>query len=596
MSGNPSHPVPSTVRQLVVPVLRSHRRNLGALAAWSVVETLPVLLSGTLVAAALDHGFLAGRPSLGLLLLLAYGATLVVGTLGTRQAMPHTAAVVESLRDELTRQVVRAGLYRAVYTEGPAADVSTVARVTRQVEAVRQISGGLLLSLRTIAFSIVAALIGLLALHPLLAAVAGGSVLTACVLMALLAPLLRRRHVAVLRAQEELARRAGPQLTGIRDVVACGAWETAGRAMGASVDAEAAAVVAGARAGAGRIAVVALGARLPFAVVLLASGWAVRTGLLTPGALVGAMVYLLQGVEPALRAMVQTVGNMGLQLSVTLRRLAAFVDVPRRRPSDSATVTGSPLTGTRIALKDVSFAYGPFAEPLFTRATLDIPDGSHLAVVGPSGIGKSTLAMLIGGIETPGSGIVTLGGTPLPELSEAGLRRHVAVVPQESYVFAGTLRENLTQLAPRAEDGELDEAVAALGLEGTVRRLGGYDRPITGSGPLSQGERQLITLARVYVSGARVVILDEATCHLDRAAEERAEQAFGARPGTLIVVAHRITSALRAERIVVVGQDSLTVGSHGELLAASPDYAALIGYWQAAGPRLEDAHGARPRG
>ncbi|WP_424869341.1 ATP-binding cassette domain-containing protein [Streptomyces sp. SAI-229] len=571
-------------------MLRTHRRNLAALAAWSVVEALPVLLSGTLVAAALDHGFLADRPFDGLLLLLAYGAALVVGTLGTRQAIPHTAAVVESLRDELTRQVVRAGLYRAVYTEGAAADVSTVARVTRQVESVRQISGGLLLSLRTVAFSVVAAMIGLFALHPLLAAVTGSAVLAAAALMALLAPLLRRRHVALLRAQEELARRAGPQLTGVRDVVACGAWETAGRTVGVRVDAEAAAAVAGARAGAGRIAVVALGARLPFAAVLLSSGWAVRTGLLTPGALVGAMVYLLQGVEPALRALVQTVGNMGLQLSVTLRRLAGFLDVPPRQASGNA-----PVTGTGITLKDVSFAYGPFAEPLFTRATLDIPDGSHLAVVGPSGIGKSTLAMLIAGIETPSSGVVALGGTPLPELAEAELRRHVAVVPQQSYVFTGTLRENLTQLAPRAGDGLLDDAVAALGLEETVRRLGGYDGPVTGAGPLSQGERQLITLARVYVSGARVVILDEATCHLDRAAEERAEQAFRARPGTLIVVAHRITSALRAERIVVVGQDSLTVGGHGELLVASPEYAALIGYWHVAGPRPEDAHDSRPR-
>ncbi|MFK0116474.1 ATP-binding cassette domain-containing protein [Streptomyces sp. NPDC090994] len=590
MSGDPARPAPSPIRRTVVPVLRSHRRNLGALAAWSFVETLPVLFSGTLVASALDHGFLAGRPFEGLLLLLAYGAALIAGTLGTRQAIPHAAAVVESLRDELTRQVVRAGLHRAVYAEHAAADVSTVARVTRQVESVRQISGGLLLSLRTVAFSVVAALIGLFALHPLLAAATGGAVLAAGALMALLTPLLRRRHVALLRAQEELARRAGPQLTGVRDVVACGAWETAGRAVGVRVDAEAAAVVAGARAGAGRIAVVALGARLPFAVVVLASGWAVRTGLLTPGALVGAMVYLLQGVEPALRALVQTVGNMGLQLSVTLRRLAAFLDLPPRPAAGTA-----PVTGTGIALKNVSFAYGPFARPLFTRVTLDVPDGAHLAVVGPSGVGKSTLAMLIAGLETPGSGAVTLGGTPMPALAEAELRRRVAVVPQQSYVFTGTLRENLTQLAPRAGDELLDEAVAALGLARTVRRLGGYDGPVTGAGPLSQGERQLITLARVYVSEARVVILDEATCHLDRAAEERAERAFRARPGTLIVVAHRISSALRADRIVLVGQDALTVGSHDELLAAAPEYAALIGYWHGAGPRPEDAHGIPPR-
>ncbi|MFI1364225.1 ABC transporter ATP-binding protein [Streptomyces griseochromogenes] len=574
---------PLTVRRLIGPVLRSHRGHLGALAAWSVVETVPVLLSGTIVGAALDRGFLAGRPGLGLLLLLGYGGCLVLGTFGTRQAMPHAAAVVESLRDALTRHVVRAGLCRAVYGDGaapgPSADVSAVTRATRQVETVRQLAGGLLLTLRTVAFGVVAALVGLFALDPVIAAVTGGSVLVAGALMTRLTPLLRRRHVALLEAQEELARRAGPHLSGIRDVATCGAWETATRTVGGCVDAEAAALLAEARAGTGRIAVIAAGARLPFAVVLLCSAWLVRSGLLTPGALIGAMVYLLQGIEPALRALVQTVGTMGLQLSVTLRRTAAFADVVPPRPGGTA-----PVTGSDVALTDVSFAYGPHAEPVLSRVTLRVPDGSHLAVVGPSGVGKSTLALLIGGIEHPAGGTVTLGGTPVGLLDTAELRRHVAVVPQQSYIFAGTLRENLTMLSPHATDTELEAAISLLGLEGTVRRLGGYGARISGSAPLSQGERQLITLVRVYVSRARIVILDEATCHLEPAAEKRAEEAFAARPGTLIVVAHRLSSALRARRIAVVASGRLTVGTHAELLDRAPEYAALIGHWRSGDP------------
>ncbi|MER8070261.1 ABC transporter ATP-binding protein [Streptomyces sp. NPDC094034] len=598
-----------TVR-LVRPVLRAHRRNLGVLAAWSLVETLPVLLSGTLVAAALDRGFLAGRAPYGLVLLLAYGVTMVIGTLGTRQAMPHAAAIVESFRDTLISRVVHAGLHRAVYpasgagySGGATADVSTVARLTRQVETVRQISGGLLLSLRGVALAMGAAVIGLFALDPLLALITGGAVVIAVVLTALLSRVLRRRHVALLRAQEELAGRAGPQLTGIRDVVTCGAWETAGRTVGGGVDAEAAAAVASARAGAGRIAVVAVGTRLPFAIILLSSSWLVSSAVLTPGALVGAMFYLLQGIEPALRAMVQTVSNMGLQLSVTLRRLSDFIDVPPRPPSGTGSFPGAgagagtgtgTCTGTDIALRDVHFAYGPHAEPLFSRISLDIPDGSHLAIVGPSGIGKSTLACLAGGLEQARSGEVTIGGIPVAELAEEELRRRVALVPQESYVFAGTLRENLALLRPDVPESELDAAAVALGLAETVRRLGGYDAVIGSPGLLSQGERQLITLARVYVSEARVVILDEATCHLDRVGEERVEDAFIARPGTLIVVAHRITSALRAERIGVVGQDSLTVGSHDELLGMSAEYAELIGYWSFAGESVEPTAIPRP--
>jgi ATP-binding cassette subfamily C protein len=157
-------------------------------------------------------------------------------------------------------------------------------------------------------------------------------------------------------------------------------------------------------------------------------------------------------------------------------------------------------------------------------------------------------------------------------------------------VFAGTLRENLTYLAPGAGDRALDRAVAAVGLGATVRRLGSYGAAISPGGvELSAGERQLVALARVHLSPATIVLLDEATCHLDPAAEARAEAAFAtraARRGILVVIAHRISSALRAQRILVLDGPHPQLGTHEELLSTSPLYADLLGYWGGGGGTL----------
>lgn len=145
-------------------------------------------------------------------------------------------------------------------------------------------------------------------------------------------------------------------------------------------------------------------------------------------------------------------------------------------------------------------------------------------------------------------------------------------------MFTGTLWENLTYLAPEAGRGQVDDAVDRLAMRALVGRLGGYDVQLDGS-TLSAGERQLLTLARAYISPAPIVVLDEATCHLDPAADERVEQVFAHRPGTLIVVAHRITSARRARRVAVMDGPCARVGTHDDVFEASPLYRDLVGHW-----------------
>jgi ATP-binding cassette subfamily C protein len=234
-----------------------------------------------------------------------------------------------------------------------------------------------------------------------------------------------------------------------------------------------------------------------------------------------------------------------------------------------------------MSVRDLTFAYGSGATPVVDGLDLDLPGGTHLAVVGPSGVGKSTFANLLAGLLAPERGTIWLGGVETRHLAEADLRRLVGLVPQEAYVFAGSLRENLTYLAPKVSDVELAHATTLIGMAPVVERLGGWEALIgAGGAELSDGERQLIALVRMYLSPARVVILDEAMSNLDPVAEARAEQAFASRSGTLVVVAHRLSSAHRAERILLFDGKAVCLGTHAELLRASPIYADLVGHWE----------------
>jgi ATP-binding cassette subfamily C protein len=229
-------------------------------------------------------------------------------------------------------------------------------------------------------------------------------------------------------------------------------------------------------------------------------------------------------------------------------------------------------------LDAATFRYGPEADPVVDNFGFLIPDGEHLAIVGPSGVGKSTLAALLCGMLQPSSGRVLIGGIALTALDETALARERVVLPQEAYLFAGTVRENLMYHRADVTDAQLAEAAHLLGTADLIKRLGVWLDPAQ----LSAGERQLIALTRAYLSPARIAVLDEATCHLDPAAEAMVEQAFAARGGTLIVVAHRISSAMRARRILLLDGHLPQSGDHDTLLATSALYQELVRGWQAA--------------
>jgi ATP-binding cassette subfamily C protein len=220
----------------------------------------------------------------------------------------------------------------------------------------------------------------------------------------------------------------------------------------------------------------------------------------------------------------------------------------------------------------VDFSYGTAGSPVLHNLSLTIPPGEHLAIVGSSGTGKSTLGSILAGVDRPDRGVALIGNRPAHDAWAAG---ETALIPQASYLIVDTLRANLSYLDPAATAELLDHAVAELAMKDLVDRLGGYDARIRPT-ELSRGEQQLIVLARTYISTASLVVLDEATSNLDPQHERQAEQAFVRRPGTLVIIAHRISSATRAQRVLLLGAGTQVVGSHEELLARSRHYASLV--------------------
>ncbi|MCQ4046404.1 ABC transporter ATP-binding protein/permease [Streptomyces rubrisoli] len=558
--------------------LRRRWRVLVALTGWSLLEAGQTFLGGYALARALDTGFLAHRTAVGLYWLAAAAVGIGVGAVGTGRSFLGVAGLAEPLRDALVTRVVTGGLRDAV-AEPHRADTAVVSRLTQQVEIARDSFAGLVVVARSFVFTALGALVGLLSLSgALLLVVAPPLVLGLAVFALALRPMARAQR-AFLTADEALAEAVGQTAAGLRDVVACGAEEHAARWIRSGVDAEYTAARVLARWGMVRVAALGLGGRLPVLLLLVTAPWLLDHGV-TAGALVGAMTYVTQSLLPALQSLVQGFGGAGTRLTVVLRALVrggAALEAPEAH-------AGGEVAGAAVELRQVSFGYGGTARLVVHDLDLVLPVGTHLAVVGPSGIGKSTLANLISGLLRPDSGEVLVNGEP------AGRSRSRVLIPQEAYVFSGTVRDNLRYLcADPVPDEALRRAAEAVGAGRLVRRLGGLDAAVDPTA-LSAGERQLLALGRAYACPVPLVLLDEATCHLDPAAEARAERAFAARPGgTLVVVAHRISSARRADLVLVMDGARAMCGRHAELLADCGLYRDLVGQWDAVGSGSQPA-------
>ena len=555
-------------------VLR-HRGRLARIAGCGLGVVLAPLSAGRFIASAVDAAYAEALAAS----LAWIGALLATGAVGVWSLLRMLRLAADASADvqlALTRDVVRHSLDEAVQT-------GQVARSGAElVQHVPVLVDTLALMLRTAPTGLFAlgAAVGLATISwPLLALVVPWLAL-ATFLLVVLVYRDTRNQTALAHAAEASYGEMSRAIQGVRDLMAFGAAGPKGYAMARvreRIDATNRNLLRQSDQNAiGTAAVNAAATWLPALTALGFVPLLVRRGL-TPGEIVGAFTYLLAGLSAA-TVFVTTMASYVVVLRVQHGRL---LESAERQASASDLLTLPPVSSPDIAVRDLSFSYGASATPIVEGLRLDLPFGDHLAVVGSSGIGKSTLAALLGGVLAPSHGAVEIGGAPLHRRSDRS--ELVAMVPQESYVFAGSLRDNLTYLRPAATDQQILAAAQAVGLERVLDRLGGLDAEIDLSkSGLSAGERQLVTLARAHLSARPIVILDEATCHLDPAAEERAERAFMETGATLIVVAHRMSATLRAQRVLVMATDGVVVGSHDDSLRSHPLYADLHAFWSPA--------------
>jgi thiol reductant ABC exporter CydD subunit len=237
-----------------------------------------------------------------------------------------------------------------------------------------------------------------------------------------------------------------------------------------------------------------------------------------------------------------------------------------------------------IAFEDVHISYEVGRPPALDGFTLSIPAGSTVALVGPTGAGKTTAAHLVLRFLDPDEGVVTADGRPLAALAPEEWRRRVAFVPQRPRLFHGTLRENLLLARPGASGAPLEEAARRAGLDAVVRDLDrGWETPVGEGGErLSGGEAQRVALARAFLKDAPVLVLDEPTAHLDAGTEARVAEAIDdlRRGRTVLLVSHRLTTAMRADRIALVARGRVVEeGLPRELAKAGGPSARLLAAW-----------------
>jgi ATP-binding cassette subfamily B protein len=322
------------------------------------------------------------------------------------------------------------------------------------------------------------------------------------------------------------------------------------------------------------------------ALIVGLGGWLVHRGTVSLGTVV-AFVLLLASLFDPVQQLSQLYNTLQ-SAAAALHKLFAIIDaVPD--VDESPNPIALPSAGD-VVVDGITFSYTGAARPALNNVSLVLEAGTRLALVGPTGAGKSTLAKLMARLYDPQSGSVQFGGVDLRRASMDDLRRRIVVIPQEGFLFDGTVRDNLLIAKPDATEVELLAALDKIGLRERFEALPeGLDTEVRERGSrLSAGERQLVALSRAALIDPAVLVLDEATSNLDPGTEMLVEAALEKLMAgrSVIVVAHRLSTVQRADKIAVVAEAHISeIGTHDELISLNGHYALLAATWNKTQPQ-----------
>ncbi|MHB8691227.1 MAG: ABC transporter ATP-binding protein, partial [Solirubrobacteraceae bacterium] len=316
------------------------------------------------------------------------------------------------------------------------------------------------------------------------------------------------------------------------------------------------------------------------AIALVVAAPRIEHGSLSAGVLIAFLLYLDQFFTPIQQ--LSQVFDQWLQARVAVTQLGALLHTDTATPDALDPVVPGRLEGA-IDLDHVTFTYASTGLVAMDDVSIHIPAGQVVALVGTTGAGKSTLMKLVARFYDVDSGRLSIDGIPIQQLDLAAYRHQLGFVPQEPFLFSGTIRSNIAYGRPDAPDIVVERAARSVGAHEFIAGLEhGYHTPVSEQGrSLSAGQRQLLSLARAQLVDPAILLLDEATANLDLATEARVQEAMGlvARGRTTLIIAHRLQTARAAARILVVDRGAIVEdGSHEELLAQEGSYAAL---WEA---------------
>jgi ATP-binding cassette subfamily B protein len=577
-------------------LMRPHRRAIVATVAVLVLYTICVESGPFIVKVVIDRG-ISPSPHLSVVewgaLIYVASALLMAVTERAQILMTNRVgeAFLRDLRVRIFRHITSQSL--SFFDHEPTGRL--VARMTQDIDALEMLVQQGLLVFVTSGLLLISVFVVMAVLSPLLLLL---SLVTLPWIWNATRIFRRDSNVAYLEVRDRISHtlsRMQESIAGARVVQAFAGQERAVESFTAINEAQRRANMTASKIALRYFPIVEFSTSLAIALILGVGGLMVHHHLTSVGTITAFILYLNLLINPIQQ--VSQLFNLVQQSGAALYKLYALLDTETTVPERIGAVD-LPESGD-LVLSAVSFSYGGVdGEPVLSDVSLTVRVGERIALVGPTGAGKSTVAKLVARFHDPTAGEVSFGGIRLTDATTLSLRERIAVVPQEGFLFHGSIVDNVRIGRDGATEEEVEEALVKVGaLQRFLALENGLDTEVRERGSrLSAGERQLLSLARAALANPALLILDEATSSLDPGTEAEVEEAMNALMAgrTVLVIAHRLSTAERADRVALIdGGRLLELGTHEQLVERGERYFALYSAW--AGGRL-DGNASEPEG